>query len=38
MNYYMTGCISEQTALDLARNEELRLILAAYQVKVRAER
>uniref|UniRef100_A0A671YXS3 Oxysterol-binding protein n=1 Tax=Sparus aurata TaxID=8175 RepID=A0A671YXS3_SPAAU len=29
---------NEQTALDLARNEELRLILAAYQVKVRAER
>uniref|UniRef100_A0A671YTL6 Oxysterol-binding protein n=1 Tax=Sparus aurata TaxID=8175 RepID=A0A671YTL6_SPAAU len=26
---------NEQTALDLARNEELRLILAAYQVKVR---
>lgn len=34
----MNGCISDQTALDLARNEELRLILAAYQVKVRAER
>ncbi|KAG8014410.1 Oxysterol-binding protein-related protein 1 [Nibea albiflora] len=29
---------NDQTALDLARSDELRLILAAYQVKVRTDR
>lgn len=34
--YYMADCVADQTALDLVRSDELRLILAAYQDKVRA--
>lgn len=33
----MTDCAADQTALDLACSDELRLILAAYQDKVRAD-
>lgn len=34
----MFYCVVGQTALDLASSEELRLILAAYQDKVGAEK
>lgn len=34
----MIDCIADQTALDLACSDELRLILAAYQDKVGAEK
>lgn len=35
--YCMADCVADQTALDLIRSDELRLILAAYQVKVRTD-
>lgn len=34
----MTDCVADQTALDLACSDELRLILAAYQDKVGADK
>lgn len=34
----LADCVADQTALDLVRSDELRLILAAYQDKVRADK
>ncbi len=34
---FMAGCVAGQTALDLVRTDELRLILAAYEDKVRED-
>lgn len=35
---FVADCVADQTALDLVRSDELRMILAAYQDKVRADK